>query len=93
MKRKPILFLLVVLISLLAYGLWPMSSKNFEITFDKEKIAAKKEYLNSIVADTGNKPNIVIIVADDLGKTDISLYGKPPIQTPNIDSIRLRSIN
>ena len=92
MKRKPILFLLVVLISLLAYGLWPMSSKNFEITFDKEKIAAKKEYLNSIVADTGNKPNIVIIVADDLGKTDISLYGKPPIQTPNIDSIGLKGM-
>ena len=86
MRRKSLLlFLLVVLISLLAYGFWPMSSKNFEITFDKWKIAAKKEYLNSIVAATGNKPNIVIIVADDLVKTDISLYGKPPLQTPNID--------
>ncbi|MBP9151057.1 MAG: sulfatase-like hydrolase/transferase [Flavobacteriales bacterium] len=93
MKRKPLLlFLLVILISLLVYGFWPMSSKNLEITFDQEKIQAKREYLNSIVSDTSRKPNIIIIMADDLGKTDISLYGKPPIQTPNIDAIGLKGM-
>ena len=69
-----------------------MSSKNFEITFDKEKITKKQEYLNSIQQLDYAKPNIVIIVADDLGKTDISLYGQPPIQTPNIDSIGLKGM-
>jgi len=93
MKRKPLLlFLLVILISLLMFGFWPMSSRNLEITFDQEKIQAKKEYLNSIVSDTSPKPNIIIIMADDLGKTDISLYGNPPIQTPNIDAIGLKGM-
>lgn len=93
MKRKPLLLAIFLILGiLLAYGFWPLTSKKFEITFDEQKIAEKNEFLSGISPDTVSKPNIIIIMADDLGKTDISLYGSPPIQTPNIDSIGLKGM-
>ncbi|MGQ9733254.1 MAG: sulfatase-like hydrolase/transferase, partial [Candidatus Zipacnadales bacterium] len=33
------------------------------------------------------KPNLIVIVADDLGYHDVGYHGCPDISTPNIDSI------
>jgi arylsulfatase A-like enzyme len=33
------------------------------------------------------KPNIIIIMADDLGYSDVSLYGRADVRTPHIDRI------
>ena len=67
MKRAPLLLLSAVLAILLTYGFWPLSSKQLEITFDKEKITAKQAYLSALRPDSAPKPNIIIIMADDLG--------------------------
>ncbi len=40
----------------------------------------------------GRKPNIVYIMADDLGYADLSCYGRREYRTPNIDSIGAQGI-
>jgi hypothetical protein len=38
-------------------------------------------------AEPTKKPNIVFILADDLGYGDIGSYGQTKIQTPNLDQL------
>ncbi|MFY8202468.1 MAG: sulfatase-like hydrolase/transferase [Pirellula staleyi] len=39
-----------------------------------------------------SKPNILIILADDMGYADIGAHGCKDIPTPNIDSIAVRGV-
>lgn len=38
------------------------------------------------------RPNIIYIMADDLGYGDISCYGASKIQTPNIDKLAKKEL-
>lgn len=83
----------IVLMPLLVWLLWPLASPRFRITDDVEKLAGKQAFLQqqatrkSASTPSTRRPNIVLILADDLGKTDISMYGSKHLRTPNIDSI------
>jgi len=40
-----------------------------------------------LVAQADRKPNIVFILADDLGYGELGCYGQKKIRTPNIDQL------
>ena len=56
--------------------------------------AAVLPSLTVVVPQTppGRKPNIVFILADDLGYGDLRCYGNPYNETPNLDSLAKRGI-
>ena len=43
-------------------------------------------------AESANKPDVVLIMADNLGHGDLSCYGCPDIQTPNIDRLAAQGV-
>ncbi len=56
-------------------------------------ILALPLFLVSCSEETSNdKPNIIIIMADDLGYGDLSCYGSKTINTPNLDKLAAEGI-
>lgn len=48
--------------------------------------------LSTSIVAADQRPNIVIIMADDLGYGDVTCYGATKIQTPNIDALAAEGI-
>lgn len=53
---------------------------------------AQTPYTPSLKADSSDRPNIVLILADDLGYGELGCYGQEKIRTPNIDSLASEGI-
>lgn len=66
-----------------------VSKGPFPIPVDQEKIEFKNSWLNAQTENTEGeeRPNVVMIIVDDLGKEDIALYNPNGIQTPNINRL------
>jgi arylsulfatase A-like enzyme len=48
--------------------------------------------IHSVAQKTGVRPNIIYIMADDLGYADLSSYGRKDYQTPNLDRLASQGI-
>jgi arylsulfatase A-like enzyme len=57
------------------------------LTEMKKLLALSFTCLLSLTATAAEKPNIIVIMADDLGYGDLSSYGATAFQTPNIDRL------
>src|SRR6188508_2330367 len=50
-------------------------------------LAMGLEHAGAAQAQTADRPNVVLIITDDVGYGDIGSYGAPDVKTPNIDSL------
>lgn len=48
--------------------------------------------LVSVVSQSGTKPNIIVILADDMGFADLGFAGGTDVSTPNIDALALKGV-
>ncbi len=61
----------------------------FPIEFDKAIIESKNDYLKAVHMQEGSRkqPNILLILVDDLGRDDISVYHREGVQTPHLSRL------
>ena len=87
-KNILIPILLVLFIAVL-FLFWPINTNGKLIEPDKKLVEGKTAFLaqKDTSKSSEKKPNIIILLADDLGKYDISLYGGKSTPTPQIDSL------
>jgi arylsulfatase A-like enzyme len=46
----------------------------------------------SVVADGADRPNVIVLLADDLGQTGVGCYGSDLHETPNIDRLAKQGV-
>jgi arylsulfatase A-like enzyme len=89
LRRRVLIF--GPIIAFFVFLLWPLSGREWDIGRSGDpsdgNAQTKPDLLAGQMPVRATAPRVIVIVADDLGPTDISLYGGRNVQTPNIDSI------
>jgi len=87
--KKILIPILLVLFIAVLFLFWPINTNGKLIEPDKKLVEGKTAFLaqKDTSKSSEKKPNIIILLADDLGKYDISLYGGKSTPTPQIDSL------
>jgi arylsulfatase A-like enzyme len=87
--KKILIPILLVLFIAVLFLFWPINTNGKLIEPDKKLVEGKAAFLaqKDTSKSSEKKPNIIILLADDLGKYDISLYGGKSTPTPQIDSL------
>jgi arylsulfatase A-like enzyme len=70
---------------LAAIALWPVTDARWEIA--PAGSAAAQGFLRTLERADADAPNIVVVLADDLGKYDTSLYGPGAVSTPRLEEL------
>ena len=91
LKRFTLISSIVLLLVITFNGCYPISTGavKWRIKWDKDLKAGREDYLESLVTNPvkDDRPNIIILLADDLGKYEVGAYGSTTVKTPNIDEL------
>ena len=55
-------------------------------------LSCRTNAIQTTSAESGKKPNIVYLLADDLGYAELGCYGQEKIRTPNIDKLAVEGM-
>jgi hypothetical protein len=91
--RAALIFLPVFLFLLSSCYPLTVTTMKWRIRWDKDMKKGKESFLQSSRPEAVDQaPNIIILLADDLGKYEVSAYGVDHISTPHIDQIGLDGV-
>ena len=82
--------LTIIVLLIFVTGCYPVSvtRMKWRIKWDKDMEKGKEKYMESnLQISQSRPPNIIILLADDLGKYEVSAYGAKHISTPHIDKL------
>lgn len=93
---KYLLTVMLFLVLTIAGCVFPFTTASYkwDIKYDKEKLAFKKNFLQKgLPPYSGERPpNILLIVMDDMGKSEISCYGSTTVKTPHMDQLAAEGV-